>query len=248
MTSPDPFVCLRLHQTTPRITGVKRLSTDCLPRTGSGHDGCMSWEESMFAVFDDLEQQAAGLHLAERDAEVADLSLAEYSRGHPGPEAARLRGPGPAGPPAGGHGRRGPARPLRAGLAAAGGRGAEWIVRCEGITSLGGLSAARRQRGHLVGGRPVDHARGAAPTRRGERGVPGSLLRRPAGRGPDRPRGSGLLRAAPSARGPAGACRSCRCTRWQPCRAGGEPGRPVSVAGVGPSTKGWSRTNFSASA
>ncbi len=34
----------------------------------------------MFAVFDDLEQQATGLHLAERDAEVADLTLAEYSQ------------------------------------------------------------------------------------------------------------------------------------------------------------------------
>ena len=40
----------------------------------------MGWEESMFAVFDDLEQQAEGLHLVERDAEVADLTVAEYSR------------------------------------------------------------------------------------------------------------------------------------------------------------------------
>ena len=40
----------------------------------------MSWEESMFAVFDDLEQQAEGLQLVERDAEVADLTQAEYSR------------------------------------------------------------------------------------------------------------------------------------------------------------------------
>ena len=40
----------------------------------------MSWEESMFAVFDDLEQQAEGLHLVDRDAEVADLTLAEYAR------------------------------------------------------------------------------------------------------------------------------------------------------------------------
>jgi len=40
----------------------------------------MSWEEAMFAVFDDLEQQATGLHLAERDVEVADLTVAEYSR------------------------------------------------------------------------------------------------------------------------------------------------------------------------
>ena len=40
----------------------------------------MGWEESMFAVFEDLEQQAEGLQLAERDAEVADLTVAEYSR------------------------------------------------------------------------------------------------------------------------------------------------------------------------
>ncbi len=39
----------------------------------------MGWEKSVFAVFDDLEQQAEGLHLAERDAEVADLTVAEYS-------------------------------------------------------------------------------------------------------------------------------------------------------------------------
>ena len=40
----------------------------------------MRWEDSMFAVFDDLEQQAEGLHLVERDAEVADLALAEYTQ------------------------------------------------------------------------------------------------------------------------------------------------------------------------
>src|SRR6478609_5267931 len=40
----------------------------------------MGWEESMFAVFEDLEQQAEGLQLIERDAEVADLTVAEYSR------------------------------------------------------------------------------------------------------------------------------------------------------------------------
>ena len=39
----------------------------------------MTWEEAMFAVFDDLEQQAQGLHLLERDAEVADLTAAEYA-------------------------------------------------------------------------------------------------------------------------------------------------------------------------
>lgn len=36
------------------------------------------WEERLLATFDDLEQQAEGLALAERDARVADLSRAEY--------------------------------------------------------------------------------------------------------------------------------------------------------------------------
>lgn len=40
----------------------------------------MGWEDALFAVFEDLEQQAAGLHLAERDAEVADLAVAEYAQ------------------------------------------------------------------------------------------------------------------------------------------------------------------------
>ena len=40
----------------------------------------MGWEETMFAMFDDLEQQAEGLHLTGRDADVAELTMAEYSR------------------------------------------------------------------------------------------------------------------------------------------------------------------------
>jgi hypothetical protein len=39
----------------------------------------MRWEEVLLDLFDDLEQQAEGLHLAERDAEVADRSRAEYA-------------------------------------------------------------------------------------------------------------------------------------------------------------------------
>jgi hypothetical protein len=42
--------------------------------------GGAGWEQSMFAVFDDLEQQADGLHRTERDAEVAELTVAEYAR------------------------------------------------------------------------------------------------------------------------------------------------------------------------
>ncbi len=40
----------------------------------------MGWEETMFAMFDDLEQQAEGLALAERQAEVAELTIAEYAQ------------------------------------------------------------------------------------------------------------------------------------------------------------------------
>ncbi|HEX5988329.1 MAG TPA: hypothetical protein VFY86_17525 [Nocardioides sp.] len=39
----------------------------------------MHWEERLLAVFDDLEQQAEGLALGARDAEVAELGRAEYA-------------------------------------------------------------------------------------------------------------------------------------------------------------------------
>lgn len=39
----------------------------------------MTWETRLFDLFDDLEQQAEGLSLASRDAEVADLGRAEYA-------------------------------------------------------------------------------------------------------------------------------------------------------------------------
>lgn len=39
----------------------------------------MHWEERLLTLFEDLEQQAEGLHLTERDAELADRSVAEYS-------------------------------------------------------------------------------------------------------------------------------------------------------------------------
>ena len=39
----------------------------------------MTWEEELFALLDDLEQQAEALYDAERDVELADRSRAEYS-------------------------------------------------------------------------------------------------------------------------------------------------------------------------
>ena len=40
----------------------------------------MSWEEDLFAVLDDLEQQAEALYDADRTAELVDRSRAEYHR------------------------------------------------------------------------------------------------------------------------------------------------------------------------
>lgn len=40
----------------------------------------MGWEDELFAVFDDLEDQASALYAADRTAEVADRSRAEYQQ------------------------------------------------------------------------------------------------------------------------------------------------------------------------
>lgn len=40
----------------------------------------MGWEDDLFALFDDLEQQAEALYDAERDPELADRSRAEYQQ------------------------------------------------------------------------------------------------------------------------------------------------------------------------
>ncbi|MDQ6525609.1 hypothetical protein RB608_18465 [Nocardioides sp. LHD-245] len=40
----------------------------------------MGWEDELFALFDDLEDQAGALFAAERDLEVADRSRAEYQQ------------------------------------------------------------------------------------------------------------------------------------------------------------------------
>ncbi len=40
----------------------------------------MGWEDDLFALFDDLEGEATALYAADRDAEVADRSRAEYQQ------------------------------------------------------------------------------------------------------------------------------------------------------------------------
>jgi len=101
----------------------------------------MGWEKTMFALFDDLEQQAEGLHLAGRDADVAELTMSEYSRVSLGARLHASLGLELRARLVGGHVVVG--RLARLGeywlLLVAG--SAEWIVRYEGIASLAGLSA-----------------------------------------------------------------------------------------------------------
>lgn len=40
----------------------------------------MGWEDELFALFDDLEDQASALYAAERDVELADRTRAEYQQ------------------------------------------------------------------------------------------------------------------------------------------------------------------------
>lgn len=101
----------------------------------------MGWEESMFAVFDDLEQQAAGLHLSERDAEVADLTLAEYSRIR---LASRLHASLDRELRVrliGGHQVQGRLARLGEDWLLLVGPSSEWIVRHQGVVAFDGLSA-----------------------------------------------------------------------------------------------------------
>lgn len=64
---------------TPFNHGVNCLSTDVDTSRQSGDGPFMRWEDKLLDLFEDLEQQAAGLHLAERDAEIADRSRSEYA-------------------------------------------------------------------------------------------------------------------------------------------------------------------------
>ncbi len=101
----------------------------------------MGWEESMFAVLDDLEQQAAGLHLSERDAEVADLTLAEYSRIS---LASRLHASLDRDLRVrlvGGHQVQGRLARVGADWLLLVGPSSEWIVRHQGVVTLDGLSS-----------------------------------------------------------------------------------------------------------
>ncbi|MDQ6688810.1 MAG: hypothetical protein M3Z50_14660 [Actinomycetota bacterium] len=102
----------------------------------------MSWEESVLSLFEDLEQQAAGLQLAEREAEVGERSVAEYAQVSLGSRlhaslgrALRVRLVG--------------GRHLQGRLVSAGAEwllleddhGSEWVLPSAGLSSVEGLSS-----------------------------------------------------------------------------------------------------------
>jgi hypothetical protein len=101
----------------------------------------MDWEERMFAVFDDLEQQAAGLHLVERDAEVAELTVAEYSRISLGARLHASLGTDLRVRLLGGLGVSGRLAGVGEDWLLLVDRSGEWIVRYDGIVMLSGVSA-----------------------------------------------------------------------------------------------------------
>ena len=55
--------------------GPQRLTAATARRNRPG----MRWEERLLDLFEDLEQQAEGLHLADRDLELVDRGRAEYA-------------------------------------------------------------------------------------------------------------------------------------------------------------------------
>ena len=101
----------------------------------------MSWDEDLFAVLDDLEQQAEAIYAAERDAEVADRSRAEYGAVT---LASRLMASLDTELTVGvtGVGRlTGTLRRVSKGWLLLGSAGSEWVVPLPAVTSVSGASA-----------------------------------------------------------------------------------------------------------
>ena len=110
--------------------------------TGRGHgrlDG-VGWDERLFDVLDDLEGQAEALYAAERDAELADRSRAEYAAvtlaGRLMASVGRdllldVDGPGPV---------RGELRRVGTGWCLVSGDAGDWVVPLGAIVAAQGVS------------------------------------------------------------------------------------------------------------
>ncbi len=104
------------------------------------HARGVAWEEELFAVLDDLEQQAEALYDAERAAELADRSRAEY-----GAVTLASRLMASVGDDVvlvvTGVGRiSGELQRLGTGWALVHGAGGDWVVHLEAVASVGGAS------------------------------------------------------------------------------------------------------------
>jgi hypothetical protein len=100
----------------------------------------MAWEEELFAVLDDLEQQAEALYDADRDAHLADRSRAEYQQvtlasrlmasvGRP--VRLDVRGVGPV---------TGELDRVAEGWCLVSASGQDWVVRLDAVTVVRGAS------------------------------------------------------------------------------------------------------------
>jgi hypothetical protein len=123
----------------------------------------MRWEERLFDLFDDLEQQAEGLALTGRDAEVAELTRAEYAQVD---LAARLHASVGRSVRLGVSG----LGPVEARLARVGegwcllaNSATEWLIRTAAIRSARGLS----QHGRMEPARPLTARLGLTSALRG---------------------------------------------------------------------------------
>ncbi len=104
----------------------------------------MTWEEELFAVLDDLEQQAEALYDAERDAELADRSRAEYQQvtlasrlmaSVGTPVRLELTGLGPV---------SGVLDRVGSGWCLVRGHAQDWVVRLEAVATVRGTSERSR--------------------------------------------------------------------------------------------------------
>ena len=101
----------------------------------------MAWEDELFALLDDLEQQAEALYGAERAAELADRSRTEYQQvtlasrlmASVG-EVVRLEVTGVGGV-------EGVLERVATGWCLLSGAGQDWVVRLEAVTAVHGASA-----------------------------------------------------------------------------------------------------------
>jgi hypothetical protein len=100
----------------------------------------MAWEEELFAVLDDLEHQAEALYDAERDADLADRSRAEYQHvtlasrlmaSLGGPVRLEVRGAGPV---------SGVLERVANGWCLVSASGQDWVVRLDAVTVVHGAS------------------------------------------------------------------------------------------------------------